>query len=186
MKILAFAGSLRSASFNRKLLAIAEEAIRGQAEIDHLDLREVAMPLYDGDLEAQDGPPPGARLFKERIAAAGALLIATPEYNHSVPGTLKNAIDWASRPPDNPFRGKVTLLMGASPGPYGAVRGVLAVRQALTALFAVVLPQTVQVAKAGEAFDEAGRLKDPKLQAQVEKACAELLRVTAALTGGGG
>jgi chromate reductase len=183
MKILAFAGALRAGSFNRKLLAVAIEALRGKAEIDHLDLHDVAMPLYDGDVEAREGPPPGARRFKERIGAADALLIATPEYNHSIPGTLKNAIDWASRPPDNPFRGKVVLLMGASPGGYGAVRGVLAARQVLNALMAIVLPQTVQVAKADAAFDDAGRLKDAKLLAQVEKACAELLRATAALRG---
>jgi chromate reductase len=186
MRILAFAGSLRSGSFNRKLLALAEQALAGGADIDHLDLRDVAMPLYDGDLEEREGLPPGARRFKERLAAAGALLIATPEYNHSVPGPLKNAIDWASRPPDNPFRGKVVLLMGASPGQYGAVRGVLAVRQILTALFAIVIPQTVLVANAAEAFDDAGRLREDRLRAQVDKACAELLRVAAALPGAPG
>jgi NAD(P)H-dependent FMN reductase len=186
MRILAFAGSLRSGSYNRKLLHLAEKALAGGAEVDHLDLRDVAMPLYDGDLEEREGIPPGARRFKERLATADALLIATPEYNHSVPGTLKNAIDWASRPPDNPFRGKIVLLMGASPGQFGAVRGVLAVRQILTALAAVVIPQTVLVATAGEAFDGAGLLRDGKLQTQVEKTCAELLRVAAALRGAAG
>lgn len=181
MKILAFAGSLRSGSLNRKLLKVAEDVLRDRAPIDHLDLHEVAMPLYDGDLEAKEGLPPGARRLKERIEAADAILLATPEYNNSVPGTLKNAIDWASRPPGNPFRGRTVLLMGASPGQYGAVRGVLAVRQILTALSAVVIPQTVQVAKADEAFDDAGRLRDPKLQGQLEKACAEFLRIAAAL-----
>ena len=186
MNILAFAGALRAGSFNRKLLAVAVESLRGKADIDRLDLREVAMPLYDGDLETRDGLPEGARRFKGRIAAADALLVCTPEYNHSIPGTLKNAIDWASRPPDNPFRGKVVLLMGASPGQFGAVRGVLAVRQVLTALNAFVLPSTVQIARADQAFDESGRLKDPKSAAQVEKTCAEMLRVTALLKERGG
>ncbi len=181
MNILAFAGALRAGSFNRKLLAAALEFLQGKADLDRLDLREITMPLYDGDLEAREGLPEGALRFKGRIAAADALLIATPEYNHSIPGTLKNAIDWASRPPDNPLRGKVVQLMGASPGQFGAVRGVLAVRQVLTALNAFVLPSTVQIARADQAFDEAGRLKDPKSAAQVEKACAELLRVTALL-----
>jgi len=178
MTILAFAGALRTGSFNRKLLGVAVEALRGQADIDLLDLREVPMPPYDGDIEATQGLPEGARKFKERIAAAEALLICTPEYNWSIPGTLKNVIDWASRPPDIPFKGKVALLMGASPGAYGAVRGVLALRQVLTALGVLILPATVQIIRAGEAFDASGKLIDPKHTAQVDKACAELLLVT--------
>ncbi len=181
MRILAFAGSLRTGSLNRKLLNVALESLRGRAEIDLLDLREVAMPIYDGDLEQSEGLPDGAKRFKQRIATADALLIVTPEYNNSVPGGLKNAIDWASRAPDNPFRGKVALIMGASPGQFGAVRGVLAVRQILTALFAIVIPQTVTLPKADQAFDEAGGLKESHHRSSVEKACAELLRVTAAL-----
>jgi len=178
MTILAFAGALRAGSFNRKLLSVAVEALRGQADIDLLDLRDVPMPPYDGDIEANQGLPEGARKFKERIVAADALLICSPEYNHSIPGTLKNVIDWASRPPGNPFKGKVALLMGASPGPYGAVRGVLVLRQVLTALGVLILPATVQIIRAGEAFDASGKLVDPKKAAQVEKTCAELLLVT--------
>ncbi len=178
MTILAFAGALRAGSFNRKLLAVAVEALRGQADIDLLDLREVPMPPYDGDIESNQGLPEGALRFKERIAAADALLICTPEYNHSIPGTLKNVIDWASRPPGNPFKGKVALLMGASAGSYGAVRGVLALRQVLTAVGVLILPATVQVIRAAEAFDASGKLVDPKYMAQVEKTSAELLLVT--------
>ena len=178
MTILAFAGALRAGSFNRKLLSVAVEALRGQADIDLLDLRDVPMPPYDGDIEANQGLPEGARKFKERIAAADGLLICSPEYNHSIPGTLKNVIDWASRPPGNPFKGKVALLMGASPGPYGAVRGVLALRQVLTALGVLILPASVQIIRSGEAFDASGKLVDPKNAAQVEKTCAELLLVT--------
>jgi len=183
MTILAFAGVLRAGSFNRKLLAVAVEALRGQADIDLLDLRDVPMPPYDGDIEANQGLPEGARKFKERIAAADGLLICSPEYNHSIPGTLKNVIDWASRPPGNPFKGKIALLMGASPGAYGAARGVLALRQVLTALGVFILPNTVQIARADQAFDEAGKLKDPKSTALVEKACAELVRVTGLMKG---
>jgi chromate reductase, NAD(P)H dehydrogenase (quinone) len=181
MRILAFAGSLRSGSHNRKLLAVAVRAIGTRAQVDTLDLRDVAMPLYDGDLEQRDGLPEGARAFKARITAAEALLIATPEYNNSVPGPLKNAIDWASRPPDNPFRGRTVLLLGASEGSFGAVRGVLAVRQILTALHALVIPAYVTLAHAQNAFDPAGELKDAKDTARVARACDELLRVTAAL-----
>ena len=178
MKILAFAGSLRGGSYNRKLVLLAVDALRGQADVDLLDLREAPMPPFDGDIEARDGLPEGARLFKSRIAAADALLICSPEYNWSIPGTLKNVIDWASRGDGNPFKGKVAQLMGASPGVYGAVRSALALRQVLCALAVFVHPLTVQISRAGEAFDPEGRLIDPKSRAQVEKACAELVRVT--------
>jgi chromate reductase len=181
MRILAFAGSLRTGSYNRKLLAIAVEALRGQAEVDLLDLRDVMMPIYDGDQEARDGLPEPARRFKERIAAADALVIASPEYNTSVPGGLKNAIDWASRPPGNPFKDRVVLLLGASPGQFGAVRSGLAVRQILTALFAVIIPQQIYLPLADQAFDDQGRLKDARRRESVEKACSELLRVATAL-----
>ena len=181
MKILAFAGSLRGGSFNRMLLAEAIRRIEGKAEIDRLDLREVAMPMYDGDLEASSGLPPGAAAFKERIAAADGLLIATPEYNNSIPGGLKNAIDWASRGGGNPFRGKVALVVGASPGAAGAARGVLALRQVLQALAVYIVPLPVLVSLADHAFDEAGHLREPRTATQLERACAELLRVTALL-----
>ena len=181
LRILAFAGALRAGSYNRKLLAVAVGAIGDRATIDLLDLRDVPLPLYDGDVETRDGLPESARRLKARIAAADALLISTPEYNNSIPGTLKNAVDWASRGGDNPFRGRTALLMGASPGAYGAVRGVLALRQSLNALGVLVLPMTVQIAHADAAFDDAGALRDPKSRALVEKACGELLRVAAAL-----
>jgi chromate reductase len=184
MRVLAFAGSFRSGSYNRRLLQNAVEFVRAGAEVDLLDLRDVAMPIYDGDLEEKDGRPEGARRFKERIASAGALLIATPEYNHGIPGGLKNAIDWASRRPGNPFRGKAALVIGCSPGPLGAVRSVLMVRQVLTALLAIIIPEMVVVPRADQAFDEQGRLKDEHLRASLEKACAELLRVATALGGG--
>src|SRR2546426_10203978 len=115
MKILAFAGVLRAGSYNRKLLGVALEALRGQADIDRLDLREVPMPPYDGDIEANEGLPEGARAFKLRSAAADALLIARPAYNWSIPGTLRNVGDWAACPPHKPCNGTVALLLGCSP-----------------------------------------------------------------------
>ncbi|HEU4403104.1 MAG TPA: NAD(P)H-dependent oxidoreductase [Candidatus Polarisedimenticolia bacterium] len=183
LRVLAFAGALRAGSYNRKLVRLAVETLRGKTEVDLLDLREVMMPLYDGDLEEKEGLPQGARAFKARIAAADALVISTPEYNNSVPGTLKNAIDWASRPPDNPFKEKVVLLMGASPGQFGAVRGTIAVRQILTSLNAVVIPSGVLIARADQAFDETGAIKDGRSRAQIDKACAELVRMATALKG---
>ncbi len=179
MRILALAGSLRGGSLNRKLLDAAVGVVGDRAEIDRLDLRERPLPLYDGDLEERDGLPDGARLLKERIQAADALLIATPEYNHSIPGALKNVIDWASRPPGNPFRGRTALLMSASPGSYGGVRGMLALRQVLMALHVHVLPASVQVPRADQAFDAGGRLREERTRAALEKAVAELVRVGA-------
>ena len=183
MRVLAFAGSLRAGSLNRKLLANAIESLHGKAEVDLLDLRAVSMPIYDGDLEAQDGLPEGAKRLRARIAAADAVLIASPEYNNSVPGGLKNAIDWASRAPDQPLKGKVVLLLSASPGQFGGLRGLIALRPILTALMAVVIPSTVSITFADQAFDDQGRLKDARARGQVERACAELIRFTAALKG---
>ncbi len=181
VRILAFAGSLRSGSLNRKFLDTAIASIGDRAEVDRLDLRDVAVPVYDGDFEEKEGCPEGARRFKERIGAADALLISTPEYNHSIPGGLKNAIDWASRPPDNPFRGRLALLMSASPGMFGGTRGMLALRHVLMALFVNVIPNTVHLAHAAGAFDDAGRLKDEKTRSSVDKAVNELLRIGDAL-----
>lgn len=181
MRILAFAGSLRSGSLNRKLLETAIASIGGRAEVDRLDLRDVAVPVYDGDLEEKEGLPEGARRLKDRVRAADALLIATPEYNHSIPGGLKNAIDWASRPPDNPFRGRLALLMSASPGMFGGMRGMLALRHVLMALFVNVIPNAVHLIHAAGAFDDACHLKDEKTQSSVDKAVNELLRIGEAL-----
>ena len=183
MNVIALSGSLRSGSFNRRLVENAGRALEGKATFETIDLRQLALPIYDGDLEEREGVPDGSRRLKDSIAAADALIIATPEYNNSIPGGLKNAIDWASRPPDNPFKGKITLVMGATVGSLGAVRGILAVRQILTALFAVVIPSTVMVSSAGDAFDDAGLLKEPRSRTHVERACAELLRFAAALKG---
>jgi len=159
--ILALCGSLRRASFNRKLLRHAVEIAEAQgAQVDVLDLRELALPLYDGDLEAEQGLPAGVQTLKERITAAQGLLIATPEYNHSIPGAFKNAIDWATRG-GNPFAGKVALLMGASTGSFGAVRSLQHLRQVLMARGAWIVPTAVTVANAEQAFDDAGKLKEP-------------------------
>jgi chromate reductase len=181
MRILGIAGALRAGSYNRLLLNVAVAELRERAEVDVVEAADLALPLYDGDIETRDGLPAGVRRLKDRIAAADALLIATPEYNHSIPGVLKNAIDWASRPPGQPFRGRTALLLSASQGAYAGVRAQAALRLVLSALGVVVLPSGVMVANADKAFDAAGALVDPRLRTQVEKACAELLRVGAAL-----
>lgn len=184
LPVLAFAGSLRKGSFNRKLcvLAVAQARVLG-AEVDHLDLAEVTMPLYDGDLEAASGLPAGALELRRRVTGARVILLASPEYNTSIPGVLKNAIDWSSRPPTQVWLGKVVLLLAASPGMAGGGRMLPDLRKVLSALGAVVLPQQVSVAKAHEAFAENGQLKLETLAKDLEKGVAEALRVGERLVG---
>ena len=158
MRVLAFAASLRAASLNRKLIAQAAAVLRQapKMELDLADFREFDMPMYDGDLEDRDGIPAGGLEFIRRIQMADAVVIATPEYNGSIPGTLKNAIDWASRTDPIPFEGKPVLLLGASPGGLGAVRGLWHCRVPLEAIGAYVFPDMLGVPRAHQAFDPSG------------------------------
>jgi NAD(P)H-dependent FMN reductase len=173
-KILAFAGSMRTESFNKKLVRIAAAAARAAgAEVTLLDLRDLPLPLYDGDLEERDGLPANARRLKDLLLAHQGLLISAPEYNSSITGVLKNAIDWASRPvpgeaPLACFTGKVAALMSASPGALGGLRGLVHVRAILGNIHVLVLPDQVAVPRAFEAFAVDGSMKDPKQQASIE------------------
>jgi chromate reductase len=181
VRVLAFAGALRKGSFNRKLSALAAERARARgAEVDLLDLHEVEMPLYDGDLEAEHGFPPGAVRFRERIAQADALAIASPEYNASIPGTLKNAIDWASRAPNPPFRNKIGAILSASPGMAGGGRMAPDLRKVLSAVGVFVVPASLAVSQASTAFDVEGRLSEA-LMKQLDGVVAQLLDTTAKL-----
>lgn len=174
-KILAFAGSTRIESFNKKLVKIAAVGARAAgAEVTLIDLRDFPMPLYDGDLEAQEGLPENAKKLKALFLSHDGLLLACPEYNSSITGVLKNAIDWVSRPapgeaPLACFTGKVAVLMSASPGALGGLRGLVHVRAILGNIQVLVLPDQMAVPKAGDAFTADGNLKEPKQQAAVEK-----------------
>jgi chromate reductase, NAD(P)H dehydrogenase (quinone) len=187
--ILALAGSMRTDSFNKKLVRIAADGARAAgASVTLVDLRDLPMPLYDGDLEAREGLPPNARRFKELMIGHRGFLIAAPEYNSSITGVLKNAIDWASRPePDEPpliaFRGKVASLMSASPGALGGLRGLATVRSILGNIGVLVLPTQVGVSRAHEAFGADGRLKDPTQHLAVENLGSELAATLRALAG---
>ena len=172
-RILAFAGSLRRDSFNKKLVPIAAQgAKKAGAEVTVLDLKDFPLPLFDQDLESEQGMPEnGARLKKLFIDHDG-LLIAAPEHNSSITAVLKNAIDWVSRPePGEPplvaFQGKAATLMSASPGALGGLRALVHVRAMLGNLGIIVLPEHVAVPKAHEAFDPNGALIDQKQQAAV-------------------
>jgi chromate reductase, NAD(P)H dehydrogenase (quinone) len=159
VRILGFAGSLRAASYNRALLRTVQEIAPAGMIIDAFDL--AAIPLYNGDVEAAGDPAPVTE-FKNAIRAADAILVVTPEYNHGVPGVLKNAIDWASRPPrDSPLGGKPAGILGASPGMVGSARAQTQLRQAFTFTNTPVMPQPeILVGRAHEKFDAAGHLTD--------------------------
>jgi chromate reductase, NAD(P)H dehydrogenase (quinone) len=174
--LVAIAGSYRTGSFNRKLLKLAIAAARAAgAEVDEVDLRELGLPIYDGDLEEQSGLPAAAVDFRERIRRADALIIATPEYNHSMPAGLKNAIDWASRGKDQPFRGKWAAIMSVSGGSSGGVHSMDHLRTSLTTLGVWLVPSSASVTFGGKAFTPEGALVDPKLQERVESVVAALL-----------
>ena len=161
LSVLGIAGSLRAGSFNRALLRAGQELAPPGMEITTFDLAPI--PLYNGDVEAEGDPEPVAAL-KAAIRQADALLIVTPEYNFGVPGVLKNAIDWASRPPrSSALHGKQAAIMGATPGMGGTVRAQMQLRQAFvfTQTCAVLSPE-ILVARAGEKFDASGRLTDEK------------------------
>lgn len=174
LRILAFAGSTRRASFNRALVGIAAAGAReAGAEVTEIDLRDYRLPVFDQDHESEHGKPEPARRLKRQLADHDAWLVAAPEYNSSITGVLKNSIDWASRPdPGDPgplaaFRGKLVVLMSASPGALGGLRGLVHVRAILGNLGCVVLPGQVAVPNAREAFDVEGRLVDAEQHRRV-------------------
>ncbi len=180
LKVLGIAGSLRKGSYNRALLRAAVElAPEGMTiEIAEID----GIPPFNEDLEKQ-GMPPAVAELRRRAAEAGALLIATPEYNHSVPGVLKNAIDWLSRGSDQPLDGKPAAIMGASTGMIGTARAQVHLRDlAVTVNMAVLAQPEVLVARAGERFDGRPELTDEPTRRRV-RALLEALRVWATALG---
>ena len=189
VRILAFSGSTREASFNKKLVRIAAEGARAaSADVTELDLREVPMPLYDADVMERDGFPEGAVRFKQMLVDHDALLISTPEYNYGIPAVLKNAIDWASRrdgdePPLVSFRGLVAAVLSASPGIYGGARAILHLRSVLTGCKILVIPDQLSLTMARKAFDGEGRLTVPEVEAEVLGIGRRLADIAAKLSG---
>jgi NAD(P)H-dependent FMN reductase len=190
-KILAFAGSARRDSYNKKLVKIAAQgAEKAGGEVSYLDFMNLVMPLFNEDLEANQGLPVTAMQFKVLLKQHEAFLIACPEYNGSITALLKNAIDWASRPePHNPnsaaecFRGKVVVLMSSSPGALGGIQGLVHVRTILSRLGAIVLPEQRAVGNAVQAFNEQGQLVDPKQQQAILDLGARAVAIAAKLYG---
>ena len=181
MTLLGIAGSLRQGSHNRALLRAAEELLPAGVELQQFDLRD--LPPYDGDVEAA-GDPEAVTVLKDAIGAADGLLIATPEYNRGVPGVLKNAIDWASRPPlASPLAGKPVAIMGASTGLGGTARAQEQLRAALEFPGADVLDEPrVLVPEAYLRFDDVGELVDDGVRADIADLLETLLRATTAVT----
>ena len=188
IKVLVFAGSTREGSFNKKLARVAAEALKKTtAEVTLVDLRDYPMPLYDGDLEAKSGLPENAKKFKKLMIEHQAFFIASPEYNSSITGVLKNTLDWASRAESDAepslvaYKGKVAALTSASPGMLGGLRSLVTLRSMLGNIGVFILPDQIAVSKANEAFDKEGKMIDAKRQASIEKLAADLVKITGAL-----
>ncbi len=163
MRILALSGSLREQSFNSAVARAAAELAPAGVEVEVFD-RLDEVPLYDADLDVEDeDEPPAVRHLRERIAAADALFVVTPEYNGSLPGVLKNAIDWASRPPGGGavLWGKTAAVAGATTGQYGAIWAQQDLRRILGIAGARVVEGELPIARAQNVVDEDGRLRDP-------------------------
>lgn len=167
MRIFAFAGALRAGSFNRKLAALAAEAARQAGAVVELgDFRDYCPPHYDGDLEAAHGLPKEAEALIAKIAWADGIILASPEYNRSIPGPLKNALDWVSRVKPYRLAGKKLLLIGATSGKAGCLNGFAALRVTLEFQTAAVFPESFGLCGAATAFTPEGRFVDP---AEAEK-----------------
>lgn len=187
-KILALSGSSRSGSLNQRLLDIAAAGAReAGAELTMLRLGDLQLPVYDGDLEAGDGLPPGAIRFKTLIGSHDALLIATPEHNGGVTALLKNALDWASRPGPgdrpgaNPFASRLAAMVSASPGLLAGIRSQLSLQIVLGKLGVTVIPASFALPSAHSAFDDQGHLKDAGADKAVRAVGAALAQAARAL-----
>jgi len=181
-RILLFAGSLRTGSFNRTLADLAESALtEAGAEVEHITLRDYPLPIYDADLEAEDGVPENAQALHAKFRTSHGVMIVSPEYNAGIPPILKNAIDWISRVRDHggmaaAFETPVFALASASPGRFGGYRGLMALRQSLVLqLMATVIPQQTAITFAGDAFAEDGSFKDPKSAGSLKKQAEKLV-----------
>lgn len=194
LRLLVIAASQRQGSFNRQLAAVvAAQAQAAGAEATQFDLRALGLPVYDGDLEAASGVPAATATLRSALLASDALVVVTPEYNGFPTPLFINAFDWLSRLPAadgqpsglQATAGKPVALLSASPGPLGGLRSLNYVRQYLQMAFAMLVqPQQHALGRAGEAFDEAGALKDARTAAAVQGVVQALLALTGALARG--
>lgn len=170
VRVLLFSASLRAESFNSRLIALAASAIEKHGgEVDLATMKDFDGPSFDQDIEASQGLPAGPRELRRRLEANDAFVIASPEYNGSVPGLLKNAIDWVSRARPQPFNTRHCLLLSASPSMMGGNRGLWSLRVPLEHLGARVFPDMFSLSQAHKAFGPGGELVDGQLAARFEQ-----------------
>ena len=178
-RILAFSGSARRDSLNRKFLAVATTAVReAGGDVTVLDLNDYPLPLYHGDTEAAEGLPANAVKLIELFRNHDALLIASPEYNSMLTPLLKNTLDWCTRSDDDPFEGKVAAVISASPGAFGGVRSLKLAQQLLLHLGCHVIPGNTALPHADKAFDPAGTLVDRRAKKSVGSLASTLVETT--------
>lgn len=183
-RILAFAGSTRLDSLNRKLLAAAVALARKKdAHVTAIELADYEMPLYNGDYEREKGLPDSVKRLKALMLEHDRFLIASPEYNSSISPLLKNTIDWCSRPETEAaatlacFDGKIAGLLSASPGRLGGMRALRHLREILSNIGVLVVPEQFSLSRAGSAFDEAGLLQDSRASSRIEEVIQQLISV---------
>jgi NAD(P)H-dependent FMN reductase len=180
-KIVAFAGSARKDSFNKKLIHIGAEAAReAGADVKLIDLNDYPLPLYNADLEEAQGLPENVKKLRKLFIETDGFLISSPEYNSSISPALKNVIDWVSRPQPNEvylvaYRNKIAGIMSASPGGLGGLRSLVHLRDILENIYTMVLPLQTTVPNAAEAFDEKGQLKDKAKEKEVKQIATTLV-----------
>ncbi|WP_039358200.1 NADPH-dependent FMN reductase [Candidatus Protochlamydia amoebophila] len=184
-KILAFAGSLRKDSYNKKLVKNAMKgAEQAGAKVTYIDLNDYPLPIYDGDIEANEGLPENALKLKKLLWEHDGFIIASPEYNSSISGVLKNMIDWTTRQatPEEVylscFIDKVALIISASPGNLGGLRGLVHLRSILENIQTWVMPSQKAISDAANAFDEQGNLKKEQDRKATEELAKQLVEKT--------
>lgn len=181
VKVLAFAGSTRKDSFNKKLVQQAAEIARQKgAQVTVIDLKDYPLPLYDGDLEAEKGLPPSAKKLRDLMIKSDAIIIASPEHNASISAVLKNTLDWTSRGEKaeyspEAYQGKKFAIMSASPGKFGGVRGLAHLRAIIEGVGGDVIKTQVSVPEAHKAFDAKGNLISGELKKKLEEEIQDLL-----------
>ncbi len=181
-KIIALAGSLKANSLNKKLVKIAAKGAEDAgAEVTYVDLADFNIPLFSEDLEAE-GVPSGVNDLKRLFADSHAILLASPEYNGSITGVLKNALDWLSRPSKDPnigsaFQGKVAGIMATSPGGLGGIRGLVHTKDVLFNLGVTINPKTIAVPNAYSVFDNDGNITDADIEANVKNLATQVVEM---------
>lgn len=183
LRLLAFAGSLRKGSLNRKLIQVAADLASRGAEVDLAEFQQFDSPSFNADILESTGLPPGPRELQRRLEAVDGFLLSSPEYNYSIPGTVKNLIDWVSRvKPTTPWRGKSAFIMAASGGPIGGIRGLWQLRIPLEGCGVFVYPDMYIVPSGREAFTAEGVLIDQAAQVRLEKMMSGYLSFAQALS----